>query len=74
MLLPGEDFPLGKICGSRASRDTFLTVKRGGSYVFRAGRNEVILDEQSCQVSTGTEKRLFVIWLGAGLECGLGFD
>jgi hypothetical protein len=49
-------------------------VTRGSSLVFRAGRNGVILDTQSCRVSTGTGTILRVRWIGAGLQCSTGFD
>jgi hypothetical protein len=49
-------------------------VTRGSTLVFRAGRNGEILDEQSCRVSTATGTTFVVEWIGAGLDCGLGFD
>lgn len=74
LFLPGENFPAGRVCAPGAERQTSLLVKRGTSYVFRAGRNEVILDEQSCRVTTDIDKILEVNWIGAGLTCGRGFD
>jgi hypothetical protein len=79
LFAPGETFPCCQVCNSAisvASRNVpgGMNVKRGSSYVFRAGRNGVILDEQSCRVSTGSGTSLGVSWTGAGLDCGLGFD
>ena len=77
LFAPGEDFPCCQVCRTGTvggARNVSMDVTRGSSLVFRAGRNGEILDEQSCRVSTGTATILIVEWLGAGLECGLGFD
>lgn len=76
LFAPGEDFPCCQVCrtGGAGSRGVSMEVTRGSSLVFRAGRNGEILDEQSCRVSTGTGTVLIVEWIGAGLDCGVGFD
>jgi hypothetical protein len=77
LFAPGEDFPCCRICRTGAvggARTVSMDVTRGSSLVFRAGRNGEILDEQSCRVSTASGSLFAVEWIGAGLDCGLGFD
>jgi hypothetical protein len=77
LFAPGEDFPCCQVCraaGFGGSRNVSMDVTRGSTLVFRAGRNGEVLDEQSCRVSTGTGSVFIVEWIGAGLDCGLGFE
>jgi hypothetical protein len=73
LFAPGETFPCCQICPPGFTRQTVVTLKRGSSVTFRAGRNGQILDSQSCRV-TGEEGDVFSVrWIGAGLVCGFGF-
>ncbi|HJU87347.1 MAG TPA: hypothetical protein VJ788_08275, partial [Gemmatimonadota bacterium] len=78
LFAPGEDFPCCQVCrpvdAGRVFRQTFLNVKRGESYTFRAGRNGVELGVKTCTVSTRDVDFLEVVWIGPLLECGAGFE
>ena len=77
LFAPGEDFPCCQVCRTGSvggSRTVSIDVTRGSTLLFRAGRNGEILDEQSCRVSTEAGTIFRVTWIGAGLECGLGFE
>lgn len=77
LFAPAEDFPCCQVCRVQnvpGSRSVSMDVTRGSTLVFRAGRNGEILDEESCRVSTATGTLLIVSWIGAGLDCGVGFD
>jgi hypothetical protein len=78
LFAPGEDFPCCQVCRppdvGRVFRQTFMNVKRGDSYIFRAGRNGVELGVKTCTVSTRDVDFLEVVWIGPLLECGAGFE
>ena len=78
LFAPGEDFPCCQVCRpvdvGTVFRQTFLNVKRGDSYTFRAGRNGLELAVKTCTVSTRDITFLEVYWIGPLLECGAGFE
>ncbi|HET6637249.1 MAG TPA: hypothetical protein VFH82_00495 [Gemmatimonadota bacterium] len=78
LFAPGEDFPCCQVCRpqdvGRVFRQTFMNVKRGDSYTFRAGRNGVELGVKTCTVSTRDVNFLEVVWFGPLMECGAGFE